>query len=138
ESIGYNTLIFIDDGASNAYTAVDNVVSADPAAEKLNTVESKRLTISGAIIVHVPTLFDPGEITIQQQFTQLGFSRMEGLRKNKTKKNLKVTLPDDTSTTTTISPFYVLQNKLSKVEADKITEFVSTLRVVGATSLASP
>lgn len=134
ESIGYGSLLYINDGASSAYVVIDNVVDAEPPAEKLGTVESKRLSISGGVLVHVPTLFDPGEVQIKQQFTQAGFSRLEGLRKAKTKSNVKFTMVDDTSTTVVIVPGYFTQNKLSKLEADKITDFTSSFRVGGAAS----
>jgi hypothetical protein len=134
ETIGYGTIVYIDDGTSHAYVAVDNLVDCDPPAEKLGTVESKRLNITAGVIVSVPTLFDPGEVSLRQQFTQLGFSRVETLRKAKTKSNFKFSIPDDTSTTVVIAPGYITQNKTSKVEADKITEFVTTFKVAGACS----
>jgi hypothetical protein len=134
ESIGYGTTVFVDDGASSAYVGIDNLIDCDPPAEKLNTVESKRLNIAGGVLVSVPTLFDPGECQVYQQFTNAGFSRMETLRKAKTLCHFKFTIVDDVSGTTVIVPGYVTQNQTEKVEADKITAFTTMFKVAGAAS----
>lgn len=134
ESIGYGSTVFINDGAVNAYVLIDNLVDCDPPAEKLGHVESKRLAITGRVITSIPTLFDPGEIQIKQQFTQAGFARLETLRKARTVSNVKFSMIDDVSATVVIAPGYFLQNKTSKLEPDKITEFTSMFRVSGACS----
>lgn len=134
ESIGFGTQVYVDDGASNAYVGVDNLVDCDPPAEQLGTVESKRLNIAGGVLVKVPTLFSPQDCQLRQQFTNAGFARMEGIRKAKAKRNFKFTIVDDVTGTTVIVPGYITQNKTDKVEADKITEFVTSVAVCGAAS----
>ena len=131
ESIGYGSQVYIDDGASNAYVQVFNVVSIDPGSEKLNTVESKYLEIADSVIRKVPTLFDGGTIMIKQQFSNAGFARINTLKTAKTHSHVKVTIDDDSTGTTIIAPGYFTDNKPSTIEADKITEFDTEFTVDG-------
>jgi len=134
ESIGFGSTLHVNDGASNAYVQVFNLNTFTPPSEKLNTVESKRLDTPGAVIVKVPTMFDPGECSAKLQFSQAGFARFETPRKAKTKINLKFTVVDDVSTTVVIVPGYVTQNKADAVEPDKITEFEVMFAICGPAS----
>lgn len=131
ESIGYGSNAYIDDGAANAYVVVDNLLDFDNAAPKLGTAESKRMNTPNATIVKVATLFDGGEVSITQQHTQAGWTRLETLRKARAVKHVKLSVIDDTSTSVRVVPGLFVQNKQSKVKPDGITEFVTTFVVTG-------
>lgn len=131
ESIGYNSAAYIDDGGASAYVVVDNLLDFDNAAPKLSVIESKRLNTPNATIVKVAGLFDGGEATLTQQHTQAGWSRLETLRRARAVKHVKFSVIDDTSTSVRIVPCLFVHNKQSKVQPDKITEFVTTVAVTG-------
>lgn len=134
ESIGNDATIHINDGGSDAYVAVDNLVDFEAPDPVLGTVESKRLDLPSDTLIEVPTIFKAGQAKIRWQFGQANWTRFNGLRANKTKKNFKFTVNDDTSTTVVICAGYVTSNKRMKVEADKIQEVESTITLTGPTS----
>lgn len=134
ESIGKGSTVHINDGGSNAYVAVDNLVDFEPPDPVLQTVESKRLTLPGDTLVEVPTIFKAGQAKLRWQMGHDNWTRFDGLRANKTKKNFKFTTNDDTSTTVVICAGMVTSNKRAKVEIDKIQEVDSTITLTGPTS----
>lgn len=134
ETIGSEATVHIDDGASNAYVAIDNLVDYEPPDEVLQTVESKRLNLPSDVIVEVPTVFKAGTTKIRQYLGQVAFARMEALRRAKTKKNFKYTVPDDEDTTVVIVAGFITSNKRMKVEVDKIQEFETTVVHTGPQS----
>jgi hypothetical protein len=131
ESIGYGSQAYIDDGSASAYVIVDMLLEFENAAPKLGTVDSKRLDTPNATIVKVPTLFDGGECSLTQQFSQAGWTRLETLRKARAYKHVKFSVIDDTSTSVRIVPGLFTENKIDKVVADEITKFTTTFVVSG-------
>lgn len=121
ESIGYNSTLFLDDGGSNAYVQVFNIVSYDAGGPTLGTAESKRLDLTNATLVEVATLLKPGDITWKQQFSNAGFTRNNTILLARSPKNVKTTTMDDSTGTVIIAPGYLVENK-HNVESDKITE----------------
>lgn len=121
ESIGYNSTLFIDDGGSNAYTQVFNLVSYDAGGPTLGTAESKRLDLTSATLVEVSTLIKPGDITWKSQFSGAAFTRFNALLTARAPKNVKTTTMDESSGTVVIAPGYLVENK-HNVVADQITE----------------
>lgn len=133
QSIGLGTTAWIDDGASSAYVQIFNLVSVTPPAPKLGLAESKTLS-GGTTVKKIPTLFEAGEVSIKQQFTNAGFARVETLRKAKTASHVKVVITDESSGTTIIAPGLFTQNKTDSLEADKINEFESLFELTDATT----
>jgi hypothetical protein len=131
EQIGYGDTILIDDGASSAYVVIDNVIDFDPPDEQLGIVVGKYLTMTNRRLTKTPTVFDPGQARIKQHMSQVGYSRMEGLKKNRTKKNFKYVMLDNVSNTTVIVAGYVRSNKHGPVVADEIKTFESQIEHTG-------
>lgn len=134
ETIGYGATVEINDGGAGSYAQVFNIIDFDPPAEKLNFAESKRLDTPSAVIVSVPTMFDPGDCTMHLQTTDVGFSRLEGLRRAKTKCNFRFTIPVETGTKVRIVPGYIMQNKQDPVKPDEIETFACSIKIVGPES----
>lgn len=134
ESIGDGSTIEVNDGAADAFVEIDQVIDFDVPSEQVGTVESKRLNLDGGVIRNLATLKKPGSFTIRQNFTNAGFARMEAIRTGSqvTPKQWKFTVTDDDSDTEITVPGILTENKITKVEADKITEFETMVQVSGA------
>lgn len=133
ESVGFSAIVEIDDSGTSAgpggsFTVVDKVVDFDVPSPKSGNVESKRLGL--ARLRKIATgVEDGGEVSIKVQFTHAGWSRMEAIRLNKQRNNWRFTIPDDNGNTQVTFVCLLHQNKPSKIEADKITEFEIMLTV---------
>lgn len=134
ESIGDGSTIEVNDGGGDAFVEIEQVVDFDVPSEQVGTVESKRLNLAGGVIRNLATLKKPGSFTIRQNFTNAGYARMEAIRSGDqtTPKQWKFTVTDDDGDTEITLPGILTENKVTKIEADKITEFETMVQVSGA------
>lgn len=134
ESIGDGSTVEVNDGGGDAFVEIDMVIDFDVPSEQVGTVESKRLNLPGQVIKKLATLKKPGSFTIRQNFTNAGYARMEAIRATSqtTPKEWKFTITDDDGDTEITVPGIITENKVTKIEADKITEFETMVEVSGA------
>jgi len=134
ETIGDGSTIEVNDGGGDAFVEIDQVIDFDVPSEQVGTVESKRLNLPGQVIKKLATLKKPGGFTIRQNFTHAGYARMEAIRATSqtTPKQWKFTITDDDGDTEITVPGILTENKVTKIEADKITEFETMVEVSGA------
>lgn len=132
ESIGFGGTLEINDGAGDTFVAVDMIVTLGIPNYTVGTVESKRLDLPGGVIKKLATLKNGGSLTVKQQFTNAGYARMNALRDAKAEKQFRFTIPDDDGDTQVTVPGLVTANKVSDLDAEKITEFDTTIEVSGA------
>jgi hypothetical protein len=131
ESIGFGGTVELNDGPGDTFVVIPKVTSLGVPSATVGTVESKRLDLTGGVIVKLATLINGGSVTIKHQFTHAQFARLETVRKARIEKLLRVTVPDDDGNTEVTVPVLLTQNKTSDLDAEKITEIDSMFEVSG-------
>lgn len=130
--IGYDTLIEVNDGASNAQTEITGVTNITFPSEKLNVVESKKLNASTRKIDKVATLVDPGEWSFDVEYNITMIQRLIALRVLSdagTTSTFRITFPDLRRAT---FASFVTSLPLDPIVSDGILVVKPTLVVSGA------
>lgn len=136
--IGLGSIVEVNDGAADAFVAIDDIVNLTVPDEEFGTVESKRLNQSSdKTIRKLVTMKDPGEISFQYEFGAAKFLRLNTLKG--TAKSWRITLPSDGVDDEVVwtLPGVLRSNKVEPVAADEIQMVTVTIVVTGpATSIA--
>lgn len=130
--IGLGDKIQVDDGASNAFVDIDDVINLNIPDDEFGVVESKRLNqASDKLIRKVLTMKDAGEFTFQYEFSAIKKTRLDALKG--TAKNFKIVLNSDggTATWTATFPGSIRANKVEQVAPDEIKLATCTVVVTG-------
>lgn len=132
ESIGFGGTFEINDGDADAYVVVPKIETLGVPNETTNIVESKRLDLEDAVIVKIAALKDGGTFNVKAQLIAATRTRIETIRKNRTKKQFRVTVPIDTGTIAVTVPGYITAAPIEDLEAEKISVINITITVSGA------
>ncbi|MES2208584.1 MAG: hypothetical protein V4515_00110 [Chloroflexota bacterium] len=130
--IGCGWALAVDDGASSAFVAIDDITSLTPPDDgPVGAAESKRLDISAYTVTRVPTVITPGAFSFSYEFDKTQYARLAALKR--TAKNWKVTSTDGTPWTRTV-PGFLAQQVIQPVTADGIVTVDVSVEVTGAAS----
>lgn len=77
---GEGTVIEVNDGASSAYVAIDNVLNATPPDEAVVTVERNRLSVTDIVETGFSSRKDPGQLVFQYETDLTKFDRLNDLK----------------------------------------------------------
>jgi hypothetical protein len=127
-TIGYGSVLAINDGSADAYVDVDAIVTLGIPSFTLGTVESKRL--SRDVVKLIPGIRKGEPFTITMEKTNAGLVRFKALQYARTEKMFRFTIPDDTGDDEYTFPGIVTAVKPSDVEV----EGIQMLEVTVATS----
>ncbi|AMV23417.1 hypothetical protein VT84_03340 [Gemmata sp. SH-PL17] len=133
--IGLGAKIEVDDGASNAFVEIVDVMNLTTPEPEMGSAESKRLNqAADKTIRMIPTMLSPGEFQFQYEFSAAKKSRLDTLLG--APKNFKITLISDGSPTTWVrtAPGFIKSNKLDQVEPDGIQTVTCVVTVSGPVS----
>lgn len=134
-TLGWGGTIEINDGASNTFVAVPDVITIDPPAEVTGVVERRLLGLANRVITAKPGMKNPGEFTYSFEQTTEERNRHDTLRADQTIKNFKITVQDDDgSDLVKTYPGFITTVKTEALEDEKITVCAVTVRVTGAAS----
>lgn len=128
--IGRGATLEVDDGASNAFVEIADIVNLTVPDVEVGVVESKRLNLASATVVKLPALRNGGQFTFQYEFSQIKKTRLDALLG--VQKNWKVTLPSDDGTPwVRTAPGILTSNKSGQVDPDQIQMVTGTVEVSG-------
>ena len=131
ESIGYGATLEINDGASSAFVEVPKLEKLGFPNETTGTAESKTLDLPEAVIRKLPTLKDGGSFTFTYEVLAETYERVETIRKARSIKEYRVTVPVDTGTIEVVVKGFISANQIEDIEAEKITVGNVTVVVSG-------
>lgn len=135
--IGLGAKVEINDGASDAYVEVDDIVNLTVPEAEFGVVDSKRLNqASDKTMRKLVTMMDPGEFSFTYEFGAAKFLRLNTLKG--TSKNFRITLPSDGVDDELVItvPGVVRANRMEQVEPDAIQQATATILVTGPATIA--
>lgn len=93
---GDGMLLEVNDGASNAFAAIDTLSDLTPPGAQVKKIERKRLSAVGYVEMVPGPRLDLGECTFSYEITDVLQARLTGLMSVSpgTSKNWRVTYPD--------------------------------------------
>lgn len=124
----YGAKVEIDDGASNAYAVLANVIDLMPFGMKRTTTERKYLDAATLGLPSVSGTIDLGTIEVTVAYTTATLSRLNGLitaGNQGTEKHIKVTYPDGTTVVNTVLPKECTTPNMDDPDKETTIKFVA-------------
>lgn len=95
-TIGYGTTLAIGDGATptEVFTTVAEVTDLSPPSPSRDVVEATHYGSPGGYKEFISGLRDPGEASVQTNYTDAGYTALRTLFDSNVRRNLKISFPN--------------------------------------------
>lgn len=130
-SVGFSTVVQVNDGAASAYVAFTNVTKVKTPAADIGSVEDTHIASSGRARTFQAGMIDNGMLEFTQRWDVTAWSRVIAL--SYTSHGWKVIFPDNT--TASFSGF-VTNFEVGEVVNDQIIDFTVKVKVSGLVTVA--
>jgi hypothetical protein len=131
--IGNGASVTVNDGSGgvgSAAAVILDIISINVPDPEYGVVQSKRLNLTGDALVYLPTLKDPGQFSFDYESNTGKKTRLDTLLGSE--RSFVITVPTDSGSayTRTVTG-YIISNKLTTIEADKIQVATCVVQVTG-------
>lgn len=134
EMIGYGTIFQRETATAGVYDTIAQVANITPPQSETDDVEIEELDPANAHKRFLPGLIDGGEVSLTLNFDgkDIGHQNLLNDHQNRTIKNYKIVLPDNT---TWAFSGYVKSFSPSEISAGEIVQAEVTIKVSGKPTL---